>query len=188
MHSSRQIVARQGSTVCEPFIVLGRQVRSLLESAQCLNLQASFLAEEVQNRLFRYGVPIMACRDPYVANMTVATFRPSDVVIAISATGRTPAIVECIELARNYGVCTIAVTTPDSALATAAEIALTTRIAEYPDALTPSATRFAYLTIIDLVAAATGYQMGPQARENLRRIKFNLVEKGATGSLEPLGD
>lgn len=149
---------------------------------------SSFLAEEVQNRLFRYGVPIMACRDPYVANMTVATFRPGDVVIAISATGRTPAIVECIELARNYGVYTIAVTAPDSALATAAEIALTTRIAEYPDALTPSATRFAYLTIIDLVAAATGYQMGSRARENLRRIKFNLIEKGATGSLEPLGD
>ncbi|MFT4960388.1 MAG: RpiR family carbohydrate utilization transcriptional regulator [Paracoccaceae bacterium] len=149
---------------------------------------SSFLAEEVQNRLFRYGVSIMACRDPYVANMTVSTFRPGDVVIAISATGRTPEIVECIELARNYGVCTIAVTAPDSALATAAEIALTTRIAEYPDALTPSATRFAYLTIIDLVAAATGYQMGPQARENLRRIKFNLMEKGAPGSLGPLGD
>lgn len=149
---------------------------------------SSFLAEEVQNRLFRYGVPVMACRDPYVANMTVATFRPGDVVIAISATGRTPGVVECVELARNYGVCTIAVTAPDSALATAAEIALTTRIAEYPDALTPSATRFAYLTIIDLVAAATGYEMGSQARENLRRIKFNLVKKGASGSLEPLGD
>ena len=59
---------------------------------------------------------------------------------------------------------------------------------KHPDALTPSASRFAFLAIIDLVAAATGYAMGPLARENLRRIKFNLVDKGAGRSIEPLGD
>ena len=171
----------------------------ILKAAECivparqvmvigLGGSSSFLAEEVQNRLFRYGVPVIAYRDAYVANMTVATLRPGDVVIAISATGRTPEVVECVELARNYGICTIAVTTPDSTLASTAEIALTTRIAEYPDALTPSASRFAFLIIIDLIAAATGYKMGPKARENLRRIKFNLVERRAAGSLEPLGD
>jgi len=30
--------------------------------------------------------------------------------------------------------------------------------------------------------------MGPLARENLRRIKFNLVERGAGPMIEPLGD
>lgn len=149
---------------------------------------SSALAEETQNRLFRYGVPVTACKDPYLARMTVSTFRPDDVVIAISATGRTREVIDCLELARTYRVRTIAITAPGSALADAAEIALTTRIAEYPDTLTPSASRFAFLTIIDLVAAATGYQMGPVARENLRRIKFNLVEKGAGRSIEPLGD
>lgn len=149
---------------------------------------SSALAEETQNRLFRYGVPVTACKDPYLARMTVSTFRPDDVVIAISATGRTREVIDCLELARTYRVRTIAITAPGSALADAAEIALTTRIAEYPDTLTPSASRFAFLTIIDLVAAATGYQMGPLARENLRRIKFNLVEKGAGRSIEPLGD
>jgi RpiR family transcriptional regulator, carbohydrate utilization regulator len=149
---------------------------------------SSALAEETQNRLFRYGVPVTACKDPYLARMTIATFRPDDVVIAISATGHTREVIDCVGIARTYRVRTIAITTPGSALALAAEIALTTRIAEYPDALTPSASRFAFLTIIDLVAAATGYQMGPLARENLRRIKFNLVEKGAGRSIEPLGD
>jgi len=145
------------------------------------------LAEETQNRLFRYGVPIFACKDPYLARMTLATFRPDDVLIAISATGRTREVVECVELARHYRCRTIAITAPGSALAEAAEIALTTRIAEYPDMLTPSASRFAVLLIIDLVAAATGYRMGPLARENLRRIKFNLVDQRSAGGLEPLG-
>jgi len=141
------------------------------------------LAEETQNRLFRYGVPVMACKDPYLARMTIATFRPEDVVIAISATGHTSEVIDCVHIARTYHVRTIAITTPGSALAHAAEIALTTKIAEYPDALTPSASRFAFLLILDLVAAATGYQMGPLARENLRRIKFNLVDQGAGPSI-----
>ena len=146
------------------------------------------LAEETQNRLFRYGVPVTACKDPYLARMTVATFRPDDVVIAISATGHTREVIDCIEIARTYRARTIAITTPGSGLANAAEVALTTGITEFPDTLTPSASRFAFLLIIDLVAAATGYRMGPLARENLRRIKFNLVEKGAGRSIEPLGD
>lgn len=149
---------------------------------------SSALAEETQNRLFRYGVPVTACKDPYLARMTVSTFRPDDVIIAISATGHTREVIDCIEIARTYRARTIAITTPGSALAHAAEIALTTGISEYPDALTPSASRFAFLLIIDLVAAATGYRMGPLARENLRRIKFNLVENGAARSIEPLGD
>lgn len=149
---------------------------------------SSTLAEETQNRLFRFGIPITACKDPYVARMTVSTFRPDDVFIAISAKGRTREVVECVELARHYRARTIAITTPGSDLANAAEIALTTFIAEYPDALTPSASRFAFLTIIDLLAAATGYQMGPLARENLRRIKFNLVDQRSGDMLEPLGD
>lgn len=149
---------------------------------------SSALAEETQNRLFRYGVPVTACKDPYLARMIVSTFRPDDVLIAISGSGRTREVIDCLELARTYRARSIAISTPGSAVARAAEIALTTHVTGYSDALMPSASRFAFLTIIDLIAAATGYKMGPLARENLRRIKFNLVEKGAGLSIEPLGD
>jgi RpiR family transcriptional regulator, carbohydrate utilization regulator len=149
---------------------------------------SSALAEETQNRLFRYGVPVTACKDPYLARMTVSTFRPDDVLIAISGSGRTREVIDCLDLARTYRARTIAITTPDSAVAQAAEIALTTHVGGYSDSLMPSASRFAFLTIIDLIAAATGYKMGPLARENLRRIKFNLVDKGAGPTIEPLGD
>lgn len=149
---------------------------------------SSALAEEMQNRLFRYGVPVTACKDPYLARMTVSTFRPDDVLLSISGSGRTREVIDCLQLARTYRARTIAITAPGSAVAEAAEIALTTHVDGYSDALMPSASRFAFLTIIDLVAAATGYQMGPMARENLRRIKFNLIEKGAGLAIEPLGD
>lgn len=149
---------------------------------------SSTLAEEVQVRLFRYGVSMIVCKDPYLARMSISTLRSDDVFIAISASGRAREILDCIDLAHHYSVTSIAITTPDSALARTAEIALTTRITEYPDALTPSASRFAFLMIIDLLSAATGYAIGPEARENLRRIKFNLVGERPGVGLEPLGD
>jgi hypothetical protein len=61
-------------------------------------------------------------------------------------------------------------------------------VGEDPDALTPSASRFAVLAILDMVAAATGYRLGPAARENLRRIKFTIMDARSGDSLEPLGD
>lgn len=149
---------------------------------------SSSLAEEAQIRLFRYGVPIVACKDPYLARMTISTFRPDDVFLAISATGRPQEVLDCVDLARHYRGHSIAITSPGSMLAGAADVALTTGIREFPDALTPSASRFAFLMILDLLAAATGYRLGDQARENLRRIKFNLVSKRAAGGLEPLGE
>ena len=120
--------------------------------------------------------------------MTAATLKPGDVLLVISANGRTPEVVETVPIARRYGAIAIAITAPDTALAEAADIALTVRIAEYPDALTPTASRFAFLAILDLVAAATGYRLGPVARENLRRIKFNIMDADASDRLEPLGD
>jgi DNA-binding MurR/RpiR family transcriptional regulator len=146
------------------------------------------LAEEAQVRLFRYGVPVMACREPHVARMTGATLKPGDVFLAISSTGRTPEVIDALGIAARYGATTIAITRPESDLARAADIALTVWIGEYPDALTPSASRFAFLAILDVVAAATGYRLGPLARENLRRIKFNIMDARAGEKLEPLGD
>lgn len=149
---------------------------------------SSTLATEAQVRLFRYGVQTVAYTEPHLARMAAATMKSSDVLLAISATGRTPEVLEVAEIARRYGAQTIAITAPGSALSDAADIALTVGIAEYPDALTPTASRYAFLAILDLVSAATGYRLGPDARENLRRIKFNIMDARSGYRLEPLGD
>lgn len=146
------------------------------------------LALEAQVRLFRYGLAVDACREPHIARMTAATLRPGDAFLAISATGHTPDVVDAVAIANRYGAQTIAITRPDSPLARTAGIALTVQIGEYPDALTPTASRFAFLAILDVVASATGYRLGPTARENLRRIKFNIMSTRSGGGLEPLGD
>ena len=149
---------------------------------------AAPLAQETQHRLFRYGVRAICCTDPYIMRMTAATLRPDDVVIAISASGKTAELIEAAELARGYGATTIAVTAMASPLAAAVEHPLSVAIAESPDTLTPTAARFAYLAIIDLLSAAAGYALGPSARESLRRIKYTALNHRTGNVLEPLGD
>jgi DNA-binding MurR/RpiR family transcriptional regulator len=149
---------------------------------------AAPLAQETQHRLFRYGVRATCCADPYLIRMTAATLRAEDVVIAISASGKTAELIEAVELARGYGATTIAITATASPLADAAQHRLGVAIAENHDTLTPTAARFAYLAVIDLLSAATGYSLGPEARESLRRIKYAALNHRAGNILEPLGD
>jgi len=149
---------------------------------------SSALAEETQNRLFRYGLGVTALKDPYLARMMVATCRPGDAIVAISATGRTREVIETVEMARHHRAIAIAITTPDSDLARAADVALTVSVQEYPDTLKPTASRFAFLAIIDMLAAATGYATGAGARESMRRIKYAVQTHRRGAMLEPLGD
>ena len=149
---------------------------------------ASALAQETQYRLFRYGIAVTAHCDPYVMRMTASTLKPKDVVIAISATGRTREVVEAVEIARQYRADTICVTAPDTDLARACDVKLTVAVPEFPDTLKPTALRFAFLTLIDLMATATGYKLGGSARETLRRVKYNVQIRRAGREMEPLGD
>lgn len=146
------------------------------------------LAQETQNRLFRYGVAAISHSDPYVLKMTAATLKPNDLVIAISGTGRTREVIEVVELAKHYRAKTIGITAPDSELASICDIKLTVDIPEYPDPLKPTASRYAFLVIVDLLSSAVGYHLGSSARETLRRIKYTVLSHRKGKVLEPLGD
>jgi DNA-binding MurR/RpiR family transcriptional regulator len=82
----------------------------------------------------------------------------------------------------------VAVTWPGSELAEAADVALTIAVPEIPNILKPTASRFAFLVAIDLLATGIAYQLGGEAQETLRRIKFNLMNFREGDVLEPLGD
>jgi DNA-binding MurR/RpiR family transcriptional regulator len=59
---------------------------------------------------------------------------------------------------------------------------------EAPNALKPTASRYALLAAIDLLAASTAYCKPREAQELMRRIKYALVNSSASGADEPLGD
>lgn len=146
------------------------------------------LAQETQFRLFRYGVPVTSCCDTYLMRMMVATLGPDDTAIFISATGRTSEMVEAAGIARQYHARTVAITPSETALAESVDVALSVDVPEDADVMKPTASRFAFLAVTDLLATAVGYRLGETAQETLRRVKYNLLNFRDGEVLEPLGD
>ncbi len=146
------------------------------------------LALDMQFRLFRFGISVIAYSDTFLMRMVVATVKPGDVVIAISATGRTRELNDAVNIARRYNATVIALTRPGSELASLADISLTMEVPEIVNVLKPTASRFAFLAAIDLLATGVAYRLGPEAHHNIRRVKLNLLRIRGGDILEPLGD
>ncbi|WP_298877230.1 MurR/RpiR family transcriptional regulator [uncultured Bradyrhizobium sp.] len=149
---------------------------------------STLAAMEVQNRFFRLGIAVSHSSDPILMRMIAATFGRGDVVVAISTTGMANEVIEAARIAKQNSALVVAITKPQSKLASIADIALGVHVPEAPDALKPTASRYALLAAIDLLAASTAYCKPLEAQTRMRRIKYELL-KGTDGSSNgPLGD
>lgn len=149
---------------------------------------SSMLAEEAANRLFRLGIPAVAVSDSYLLQMRAATLQTDDVLLLISASGEASEILSAADIANGYGATTVAITKSGSRLATAASAAIAVDLPEDPDVHKPTASRYAFLVIIDAIAMAVAQTHAERTTENLRRIRASLTAyHGRTGP-QPLGD
>jgi DNA-binding MurR/RpiR family transcriptional regulator len=146
------------------------------------------LAAESANRLFRLGIHATAVSDSYMLQMRAATLQKGDVLMVISASGEAEEILSAAEIASGYGATTLAITKTGSKLARDATVALNVDLQENPDVLKPTASRYAYLLIVDALATAVAHERSNETTENLRRIRASLTAyHGRTGP-QPLGD
>ena len=149
---------------------------------------STMVANEAKHRFFRLGVAVSNYSDGQLMRMVAATLDKKDVVLAISATGKPKEIIDAVTIARDYGATIIAVTKPNSPLAAAADISLGLYVPETPNALKPTASRFAFLAAIDLLAALTAYRSPRETQERMRRIKYALGNFSDGEAEGPLGD
>lgn len=149
---------------------------------------STIAAAEVEHRFFRLGIAVSHSSDPRLMQMMAATLGRNDVVIAISTSGKAAEVVEAATVAKRYGAVVIALTKPRSRLASVADITLGVHVPEAPDALKPTASRYALLAVIDLLAASTAYRNPSESQERMRRIKYELMRATDGKSDEPLGD
>ena len=171
---------------------LQRAVRKIAEAKRIFVFGvgggSTTVAQDAQYRLFRLGLAVTAYADGHLLRMGASTLGADDVLIAISATGRAPEVNESVSIARQYGATVIGITRSNTALADRVDIRLLVDIDETSDVLTPTASRYAFLATVDLLAAYVAYHMGPQAQEQLRRVRHNLMNFRAGEVFEPLGD
>jgi DNA-binding MurR/RpiR family transcriptional regulator len=110
------------------------------------------VASELQQRLYRIGVPSWDWSDPHVALTGIALTVPGDVLILFSHSGRTEELVAMATEARNRPVTAVAVTNdPGSPLAELADIALVTGVSQLGFGHEAALSRHAQLAVVDLI-------------------------------------
>lgn len=149
---------------------------------------SSMIADEIQNRLFRLGLRVTSSADHEMQLMLAAAAKKQDVIVASSISGRNMPLVKAVEAATDYKVFTVALTRAGSPLANAATVTLPIDLAEGVNIYKPTAARFAYLALIDIVATMVALRLKDSATETLRRIKHQIVAHRDEDDKDALGD
>jgi RpiR family carbohydrate utilization transcriptional regulator len=140
---------------------------------------SAIVAQDAQYKFFRLGAPAIHYADSHMNILSAPLLNKGDVVIAISASGRTRELCHAAEQARDAGAKVIALTTRDSPLAKIAHVVLNAEVEEDPDVYSPMTSRIVHLTIIDAVAVALALRRGPalaraleKSRQQLKALRF----------------
>lgn len=142
---------------------------------------SGIVAVDAQHKFFRFGIPAVAYNDAHTQGMAATLLQSGDVVLAVSASGRTVDLLRSCELAREAGAQVIAITANGSALARIANVTLGADVQEDPDVYAPMSTRIVHLTIIDALSVGVALAGGPALLERLERTKRTLRDKRVRG-------
>ena len=129
---------------------------------------SAMLAEEMQARLYRIGLPVHAWSEVHAGLTSAAIQGAGTVAIGISNTGRTDETLEMLAEAGRRGAFTVAVTNnPVSPLAEIADLCITTSVFEQflqPDDLS---AKHGQLFVLDLLYLLVAQRDFPRASEKL---------------------
>ncbi len=98
---------------------------------------SGIVALDGQHKFFRLGLATGAYSDPHVHAMSAALLGPSDVVVAISASGRTLDLLRSVEIAREAGAYIVGLTTRGSPLTKLCHVAIAVDESQEDDPLSP---------------------------------------------------
>lgn len=135
---------------------------------------SSSVAHDALNKFFRFNVPVVCFDDIVMQEMSCINSSEGDVIVLISHTGRTKALVEIAQIARENDAFVIALTASGSPLALQSNLVLSTSVPEDTDIYMPMASRIAQLVLIDVLATGFTLQRGPKFRDNLKHVKEGL--------------
>lgn len=137
---------------------------------------SSSVAHDALNKFFRFNIPVACFDDIIMMRMACINCTDGDVVVVISHTGRTKALVEIAALARHNDATVIGITAKDSPLARECSLVLSMDVPEDTDVYLPMASRIAQLTLIDVLATGFTLRRGLKFRENLKKVKEGIKD------------
>lgn len=142
---------------------------------------SGLVAQDAALRFLRIDIAAASFTDGHLQRLYAGLMEPGDVAFAISHSGRSVEVNESIQIAKERGATTIALTNVGSRLAWLVDIPLLLRVASPIDPNTPGVSRLVQLCIMDALAIGVALKAGPQTLEKMRHAKARL------GSHEPEG-
>lgn len=106
--------------------------------------------------------------------MSASSLGKEDVVIAISQSGRTQALLDSIKLVQKQRGTVIGIAPSFSPVAKQSDIALEIDAEEEFQIFTPLSSRIAQLTIIDTLTIGVAQKKGDDLRDHLKRLQTGL--------------
>lgn len=135
---------------------------------------SSPVATDAQHKFFRLQIPSSAYSDPHIQAMSAMSLTDEDVVVAISQSGRTQALLDAMNLVKESGAKIIGLAPGNTPVARECDIALHIDVEEDTENYTPLPSRIAHMAIIDILAVGVSKAKGPAIGEHLRKVNRGL--------------
>ena len=132
------------------------------------------VARDAENKFFRFDLPVSFHVDVLTMRMLSAAAKPGDLFFMISHTGRTKAIIDATDDARENGAIVVGLTTPGSMLAKKSHFAIEVLVSENTEEYMAMTSRIVHLVILDVLATGFILSRGPEFLNHMEKINLSL--------------
>ena len=129
------------------------------------------VAADAQHKFFRLQLSTAAYTDPHIQHMSAISLGKEDVVVAISQSGETQALLQSVNLAREAGANVIGLAPQNTSLSKLCNLAIYVNAEENLEWFTPVSSRIAHLLVIDVIATGVARHRKPLLKEHLKRLE-----------------
>ena len=129
------------------------------------------VASDAQHKFFRLQLVTAAYIDPHIQHMSAISLDERDVVIAISQSGQTRALLDSVRLAMEAGATVIGLAPKDTPLSDLCSIPIHVNVREENQASAPVSSRIAHLAVIDVLGAGVAVHRKPLLNEHMKRLE-----------------
>jgi len=139
---------------------------------------SSFIAFDAYHKFLRLGMHVTASADSHLMNMIASHATDKDLVIAVSHSGESRDILDCVRLVKKNNAGVIAFTSyRNSSITKYSDVVFFSSANETRYRSDALVSRILQLVIIDMLYVAMVLEMGPEAVERINRSRLAVAGK-----------
>jgi RpiR family carbohydrate utilization transcriptional regulator len=142
---------------------------------------SSIVAYDAQQKFPLFGVNCSATADFHQMLIGASMMSSGDILFAISNSGTTREIAQCVKLAREQGALTIGLTGAEGPVSRYCDINIVVETLENTDLYTPTISRVAALVVIDILSTYVSLRRPPEHRKKITDMKSSLSAYRSSG-------